>query len=1090
MGLTRLAVYRPLIILVALVSIIMFGIVSYLRLGLDQVPEIKIPIVTVQAVYPGAGPREVEEQVTRKIEDALAGLNDVVEIRSVSTQNIATITVEFREAVNIDLVALDVERTVNNIRRELPTEVEAPTTRKLDLNDQPIIYLALTNRGTRDPTEMRRIADDVVRPRLESLEGISRATVLGGRKAEVQVSVNPERLRAFRLSVADVWQAVSNQYQTVSGGTVTGGQADPNREFSLRVEGRDRDPSSLATLTIAGRDGASTELRNVAEISMAGADQAAIVRLNGKDAVGILISKQGQANITLAADKVLAEIGLLNAELPTDLRLEVIIDRSEFIRSSVRDVYKELAVAAFLTGLVLLLFLHTFRATVIVLVAIPTCVIAAFIVMRQTGITLNILSLLGLTTSIGILVDDSIVVLENIFRKLEQGDDPKTAAVRGRSEIGLAAMAITLVDVVVYGPIVFLEGTTGGFLRNFAIVVTAATLASLLVSFTLTPMMASRWLNLGPERGWIARAASSWEPLYRAMERNYGVLLGWSLRHRLVVLLGSIAILVASFGMVPFIGAEFVPDIDGPFIAMSGELPGGSTLEATDRAARLWERRLLDPTRYPEVRQVYMVVGSGSTELERGSRFLSVIAELEKRGHRALLPGATRARTSSEIRRAGLEEAGGIPGLSTSVGGNRPGGTGQALQVRLIGRDMDELSRVAAEAQRRLAARPELADLTNSTAAVSPEVTARVDQKRVQDLGLTTQQVGAAVRVAYQGIVAAKWPRPDGTEVDIRVRMPESVRKELATLQGLPLVTARGSQVTLGQVADLSQQPAPARINRIQRQRVAILGAEPKGVPLGTASGILREEMAALALPSTVRWELAGQSKEQQQAFTNLAIALGASVILVYLVLTALYESLILPLVVLSSLPLALIGALAGLLLFKNTLNILSLIGVIALFGLVGKNAILLVDYTNQLRKRGVERNEALRLSGPARLRPIIMTSATLVLSLMPVAVQLGEGGELRAPLAAVVIGGMISSTILTLVFVPVSYTYFDGLQRRILVLFHRGWRRQRTPPAPSRPSLERAPVPAGAHGNGDGRDGERRPERPRTPEEIATRRR
>ncbi|MBA2447208.1 MAG: efflux RND transporter permease subunit, partial [Chloroflexi bacterium] len=364
---------------------------------------------------------------------------------------------------------------------------------------------------------------------------------------------------------------------------------------------------------------------------------------------------------------------------------------------------------------------------------------------------------------------------------------------------------------------------------------------------------------------------------------------------------------------------------------------------------------------------------------------------------------------------------------------------------------------------------------TNSAGVVAPQVVVRVDQRRLQDLGLSTQQVGAAVRVAYQGFVPAKWPRPDGTEVDIRVRLPEQARRDLGALQDLPLLTGRGAVITLGQVAELEQQTIPARINRFQRQRIAIVGADPQGVPLGTASGIVTSELSALSLPSAVRWELAGQSRDQQEAFTSLAIALGISVVLVYLVLTALYESLILPLVVLASLPLALVGALAGLLVFKNTLNILSLIGVIALFGLVGKNAILLVDYTNILRRRGIERNEALRRAGPARLRPIIMTSATLVLGLLPVAAQLGEGGELRAPLAAVIIGGMISSTILTLVFVPVSYTYFDGFQQWILSLGHRGDGRR---PAPALAALASADGAGAPTTNGARREppSERRP--------------
>lgn len=1060
MGLTRLAVYRPILTVTFLITVVLGGVFAYLGLGLDQLPDIRPPIVTIQVAYLGAGPEDVEQQVTRKIEDAVAALSDIDELTSVSSQGSSIVTVKFRESVNIDIVALDVERAVNNIRRDLPSDIEAPTVRKLDLNDQPIMYMALWTSGSRDATEMFRVADDLIRPRLEGLEGISAARPLGGRKPEIQVEVDPIRLRAYRLSITDVSQALATQYQSVASGIVRAGEASSQREFGLRVEGREADAAAIRNLYATNREGVNVQIGTIADVTVTGADQASIVRLNGRDALGILVSKQSAANITQLADKVSAELPRLRLALPSDLHLDVVLDRSAFVRSSLVDVERELMLAALLTGLVLLAFLHTVRATLIVLLAIPTCVVVTFIVMRLTGTSLNVLSLLGLTTSIGILVDDSIVVLENIHRKLEAGRAPLDAAIEGRSEIGLAAIAITLVDVVVFGPIIFLTGTTGGFLRNFAIVITAATLTSLFVSFTLAPLLASRWLKLTEDRSLVSRIAGSWEPLYRWSERRYARLLRWSLRHRPVIVVGALALFFSSFTMVPLLGVEFVPDIDSPFMTLAGEMPGGSGLAASDQAARRWEEILLDKERFPEVKTVYMLVGSGSSELDRGSRFMSAIVELVDRHHRS--------RTSSQVQRAALEAARIVPELRTSIGGARAGGTGQAIQFRLYGQDIAELTRWANEAQQRLSRRAELADVTNNTAIVSPEVVVRVDPQRLQDAGLTTQQVGTALRIAYQGIVSAKYPRADGSEMDIRVRLPESQRRSLDRVADLPLITSRGTLVVLGQVADFESREIPSRITRIGRQRVAIVGADARGVALGTASGVAQSELASIAWPAGMRWELAGQSKEQQDSFAQLGFGLGASVLLVYLVLTTLYESVVYPLVILSSLPLALIGALAGLLFFHNTLNILSLIGVIALFGLVGKNAILLVDYTNQLRRQGMDRTQALLTASPARLRPIVMTSATLVLGLTPVAMRIGDGGELRAPLAAVIIGGMISSTVLTLLFVPVSYSYFDGLQRIIGGLFRRGEKHPpgsaghgpgEAIPAPAEPSAPREPA-------------------------------
>ncbi|HEY7062069.1 MAG TPA: efflux RND transporter permease subunit [Chloroflexota bacterium] len=1021
MGLTRLAIYRPIIAVTLIVATVLFGLIAFRALGLEDAPTIKLPIVTVQIIYTGASAETVEQQVTQRVEDAIATLSDIDTLTSNSSDGLAVLTVEFKEHVNVDVAATDVQQKVQSVRKDLPAEIEEPTYLKVDLNDVPILYLALTNDGDASAVDSYRVADELVRRRIEQVDGVGRVLVAGGREPEVQVRVAPDRLRAYGLGYADVTDALKAQYVTAAGGDVRTAPDAGGRATGLRVESRQTSVADLGALPIVTRDGFSTELRNVADVYLDGKEPEQYVRLNGQNAVGLLVYKQTGANITQTADAVLPVVDELRQELPGGYDLQVALDPTISIRSSVEDMERELVIAAVLAGLVLLLFLHTPRATLMVLLAIPTSLVVAFIAMKAFGLSLNTMTLIGLTTSIGILVDDSIVVLENIFSHLERGEEPKAAALAGRSEIGMAAIAITLIDVAVYGPILFVTGITGAYIRNFALVIVVATLASLLVSFTLTPLLASRWLSLSDQRSLIARLASAWEPGYHWLERRYTALLDWSLHHRPVIVAVGVLTLFASLRIVPLLGSEFVPEPDQRIVYVTGELPGGTTLDGTDRAARRWEAALLDRDAFPDIQQVYTVVGRGDTDSDLATRFISIALEVGRRGERH--------RDSKEIRRAAADAGEAlVPGLRAHVGGARGGGVGQQLQIRLYGNDLGDLTRWATRAQVALADRPELQDVTQSSVS-APETVVRPDPQRVKDFGLTVQTVAGAVRAAYEGTVAARYVEQGGKERDIRVRLPEALRYDQQGVGELPLAVRGSSLITVQQVADLKARQKPVRILRVNRDRAVQIAAEPRGVALGAAKTIATAELDQLGLPAGMHWEFAGQGKEQQKSFAALGVALGVAIVLEYLVLIILYESLITPLVILSALPLSLVGAFGGLYVFQNTLSVPSFIGIIALAGLVGKNSILLVDRIGHLRREGMARDAAIREAGPHRLRPILMTSLTLVAGLLPVAMKLGEGGELRAPLAAVIVGGMTTSTLLSLVFVPVSYTYFDALQ-------------------------------------------------------------
>jgi HAE1 family hydrophobic/amphiphilic exporter-1 len=1032
MSLTRTAVFHPVIALTLAIAIIIGGVVSYSTLGLEQTPQLNVPVVTVQVSVPGASPRTVEEQVTRKIEDAVAGLGNIKTLSSISQTGLATVTVELHEGIDVDVAVNDVQQRVSGIRRDLPAEAEEPSYLKLDLNDTPVLYLAVTGQPGTDQTQLYRVADDTVRPRLETADGVGRVVVVGGREPEVQVDLLPDKLRAYGLTIDDVTAAVRTQFLSTSGGDVKDGGGDNSRRASIRIDARaagSDNPNEaldrLGAMPVISADGFHTELRNVANVHMSGVEATSIVRLNGQPAVGLQVYKQSSANIVQTVDGLLPITTQLQGELPAGYSLETAIDKSHGVRQSVRGVQDELGLAAIITGVVLFFFLHSLRATSIVLVAIPTSLLISLIVMKLVGMTLNTMTLVGLTTAIGILVDDSIVVLENIFTHLGKGKDSKTAAVDGRSEIGMAAIAITMVDVAVWGPILVITGLVGAFLRNFAIVIVASTLASLLVSFTLTPLIASRWLGSNDghgsgKQGLIGRIASFWEPAYHLLERGYQRLLSWSLRHRPVVLAIALGVFLLNLVILPRLGTEFAPENNDDTVSVVGELPPGTDLEAADRAAKRWEMALNNQEYFPEIQRVYTVVGQGDGNADRDPRYITLTMEIGD--------GKSRVRRAKEIASAVATVGEQMnPDLQARLGGDSPAGGGQPIQVRVFGNDLTELAAVSEQARQKLAGLSEITDLTNSM-ATSPEVTLIPDPSRLMDLNVNTQTVGNAVRVAYQGAVVGTYAEPSGTERDVRVRMPDALRHDTQAIASLPLVSRGGQLVTVGQVTTAQTEQSPTRINRVNRQRIALLGADTNEVPLGTSTAAVQQAMDSMSLPAGSRWAFAGQASDQADSFRQLSLGLLASVVLMYMVLSILYENWLQPALILSALPLATVGAFGGLLLFHQNLGIVAFIGLIGLFGMVGKNAILLVDRANELRKHGIDRTTALEQAGESRLRPILMTSMVLILSMLPVALKLGEGGDVRAPIGAVLVGGMATSTVLALLYVPVAYTYVDGL--------------------------------------------------------------
>ena len=1024
---TRLAITRVRATLAIYLALAVLGFVACRTLPINQFPSVDLPIVSVVTVYPGANPREIETQISKPIEDAIAGLTNVDTITSTSGENFSTVVVKFTEQADSKQIATDVERRIGRIVADFPTGAERPVVQKFDFAQQPVMQLALTD-DSLSPTELYRIAHDDLLPRLQQINGVSQVELVGGQKREVHVEVDPTRLGGYGVTLQQVLGALATANAAVPGGRVTDGA----RQYALEVTGRYEDVRDLGSVTVTGIGGQQVRLADIATVSEAGTERTQATRSNGKQAILIAIGQQSGTNLTDVTDAVRKSLPDVRATLPSTSNIEVVLDSTPFVRNSLKGIQSELMGAVILTSLILLAFLHNGRAAVIVLLSIPTTLLTTFVAMQFMGFSLNFLSMLGLTLTIGILVDDSIVVIENILRHLARGERPADAALLGRAEIGLAAVAITLVDVVVFAPTGLVSGQIGGFFREFGFTIAAATLISLAVSFTLTPMLATYLLrpeqqHSGEAHGPGARFSRWWDAGFEGLERRYRVILAWSLIHRVAISALAAASVIAGVSLITTgaVPVEFVPESDSGYFTISTEAPPGTSLAAHEAAMREVERALLG---MPELGVVTSSVGVSSA-----GAFGSASAGEARFGAVTILTtplssGRRDVFTIMDDARARLAHVSGIK-VNVAMQSGGPGGNQRPLSVRISGPQLDTLTGIAAQITTMLEGTPGVINVTNGAPSGQPQVRVDIDQLRAADLGVSAASVGAMVRTAFAGAVATKLQNPDGTQTDVRVLLTEGARLTTATVGDLPVVTATGRTVPLRQVANITLTEGPTQIARYDRARVVNVGAdlEAGSTIAGLEPAILRG-IEALALPNGYSAGMAGRSEEQAKSFGQLFLALGASIVLAYLLMALLYDSLTHPLVILFALPAAIGGALFGLLIFGYSFSVFSMIGMILLVGLAIKNGILLVDRANHNRRQGMDARAALLEAGPVRLRPILMTSLTIAMALLPTALQLGEGAEFRAPLAATVIGGVISSTLLTLVLVPVVYTIVDDL--------------------------------------------------------------
>ncbi len=1020
MFISDFAIRRPVITVVAMVALVVFGLVSLTLLQTDEFPDVAVPIVVVAVPYPGASPDNVEREIVEPIEQAVSGISAVKKVSSNSLDGYATIIIEFNYGKDLQQATQEIRDEINVIRNDLPPEMKEPILTRVNPTDFPIVSVALSS-DSMSVGQLTLLADPGIVRRLRAIAGVGEVTIAGAHTREMTVDVRPEALMAASVSMGEVVGALSAQNMAAPVGRLLG----VYDERTIRLEGRLESPEEFMTLVIANRGGKVIRLGDVATVHAGIEEPRTGATFMGKDAVGIDIKKSKGYSTTQVAGAIRDAIAELQKTVPAGVKLSIVRDAGKRVANSVENVEGALIEGAVLTVLTVFLFLNSWRSTVITGLALPVSVIASFVAVLACGFTLNTMSLLGLSLAIGILIDDAIVVRENIVRHVEQGKDHFTAAHTGTSEIGLAVSATTFSIVVVFVPIAFMGGVAQQWMGPFALTIACSVLVSLFVSFSLDPMLSAYWPEPHrpmSERSWISRGLDRFNQWFNRQADRYKTVIAWALRHRLAMTALALGTFVVALAMpaMGYLGAEFFPVSDNSEFVVPIETPPGSNLEYTSKKV---EQIATLARSLPGVAYTYTTIGGATGAVDEAQVYV------------ALIPKAERAQNQDEIARALRKRFSEIGGVTASI--QTSGFDNQKqIQVQVQGPDITVLNRLADEVRTAVRQVPGAVDIGLSTRGQKPELDVRIDRALAGSLGVRVSDIAQALRPAFAGVKAGDWVDPSGKTRDVTVRLAPESREHAADLAELPLVVndAQGHPETLplGQLATISPSLGPARIDHLNRDRVISVQANTEGRALSSVVDDIQTKIDALTLPPGYVVTQGGQTQDQQEVFNRILMALAVAVLLMYLVLVVQFGSFLDPLAIMLSLPLSLIGVVGALMLTGDTLNIMSLIGVILLMGIVAKNAILLIDFAKWAEERGTPRRQAIIDAGRARLRPILMTTFALIAGMVPVALGHGEGADFRAPLGRAIIGGVITSTLLTLLVIPTFYDILSSARERL----------------------------------------------------------
>ncbi len=1033
MLLSDLSIKQPVFATMMMVALVVLGLFSYKELSTDLFPKVDLPVVSIQTIYPGVAPETVETEVTKRIEEAINPIEGVRHITSTTTEGVSVVVAEFELGTNIHTAAQDVRSKVSALRRNFPTAVEEPVIERLDPADLPVLSLSVTSPQL-DPKQLTSLAEKVITKRLENIEGVGSLTIVGGQRREIQILLDPDRMKGYNLTVAEVITALRRENIEVPAGKVTQG---PMEEL-VRVEGKFADAALFRDLSVKTIRGVPVYLHEIADVVDAYEEQRTLALIGGRRALALEIRKQSGSNTVDVADAVKAALPQLNRELPGQTQLNVVKDMSLFIRDSVEDVQNTMILGGIFTVLVVFVFLNSWRSTVITGLTLPVSIISAFVVMRLLGFTLNILTLMGLSLAIGLLIDDAIVVRENIVRHMQKGRDHLEAARVGTSEIGLAVMATTFSIIAVFVPVAFMGGIVGRFFYEFGITVAFAVLVSLFVSFTMDPMLSSRWydpaIEAGIRRRGLARILEVFDRRFEDLHGLYERSIAFSLRHRWMVVVISLGLFGASLAIFPRLGTSFFPEYDRGEFQVGFKAAPGASLEQTEAIAREIINKI---SNRPGVDYTFTTIGTGAySALNEGL----VYVKLKPKKERQIPYGQFKNQLRTELASYGA--------AITSVEEAEEMGDAKPIQISVRGADLGELDRISTHVADIVRSVEGAVDVDRSLDRDKPEVKVRIDRKAASDLGVNLDSVAVTLRAMLNGEVATQYEDADGDAFDVRVRLQEQRRRSVDELSEVDVLSSKKDAsghdllIPVGQVAAFQRGTGSSKIRRMDLIREVRVTANTTDRPLGNVIDDIRAKGEGLQLPPGFAVIYTGQTEDMRETFGYMGQSLFLAVVFIYLILASQFGSFTHPLAIMLSLPLSLIGVVGMLLLTGDTINMMSQIGLILLMGLVTKNAILLIDFTNKLRRDGAERSLALIKAGSTRLRPIVMTTLAMIFGMLPLAFEIGAGSEIRAPMARAVIGGLITSTMLTLIAVPVVYSLLDDLTGRLF--------RRKAAPVPS----------------------------------------
>ena len=998
------------------VAVVVMGIYSLVQIPVDFFPEMDPPFISVMTTYPGANAGDIETNITRQLEDALNSVDKLKEITSTSTDNLSIIALEFEWGSNLDEATNDIRDVIDRISDFLPEGAERPSIFKFNTSMMPIVFYAVTARESYSGLD-KLLEEKIINP-LNRIEGIGSIGMMGAPNRVVYVDADPRLLDAYNLTVEQIGNAIAAENMNLPSGNIKMG----NLDYQIRVQGEFSTSARIERLVVGNMAGKPVYISDVAVVRDSLKDLSIDEKINGETGLRMFVMKQSGANTMRVAREVRKNVSELQKQLPPDVKINVIMDTSDFIKGSINNLSQTLMWAFLFVILVVLFFLGRWRATFIIVLTIPISLIVAFLYLYITGSSINVISLTSLSIAIGMVVDDAIVVLENITRHVERGATPREAAIYATNEVWLAVIITTLVVVAVFFPLTLVGGMTGVMFNQLGWIVTITVVTSTLAAISLTPMLSSKMLRMRPPKTKIRKFSydNTINRMLGWLDNFYEVTLRWALRHKVFTLVVSLAIFVFSMTLMRFVGTDFMPEADESRITAAVELQTGTRVEETIKTTRYLESVII--SKFPEVE--IMAASSGSDDegsmfslfTTTGSNMINFMMRLS--------PIGDRERSVWEIATLLREEIAKLPeviNFTVETAGQGMGGTSNTVDVEIYGYDFDVTNAIAEEVRQKLGAVPGAIDVQVSRKKDKPELQFVLDRDKLALHGLTTAQVSTYIRNRVSGMIASQF-KEEGEEYDIRVRLAEEYRNSLTDMEELTIITPAGAKIKLKELGEIKEYWSPPNIQHKRRERVVTVTAKPDKVPLGVLATRINAEIAAVQIPQDVMVHVGGAYQDQQESFMDLGLLLILSIIMVFIVMASQFESFAMPFVIMFSIPFAFTGVVLALLLTGTTLSLVAALGAVLLIGIVVKNGIVLIDFTNLMRDRGLELYEAIAVAGKSRLRPVLMTAATTVLGMLPLALSSGEGAEVWRPMGITVIGGLVFSTIVTMVLVPVMY--------------------------------------------------------------------